>query len=355
MAPMTTTATIGTKKKNNDRMTTTTRGGTDGPAAWIAKKTHIKNKTRAATTTATTAGTTKRNEAVKAPHLATERRAGGGGRGSGRADGGNTAVVGVERFAHQRYGGVQRGWQRYRDREHTKQLHTSRALRTYRRVLHREGYSDTNNRYNYNTTNGKNNAKDSTTTNASTSELPPLRSGIDVGGQKQMRGEVEMDDDKDHREKKYRSSSVNVDHHETDLATLATAVLLSSNSSEDTRTGTQAADKVAATAVGTPVKISTKCGRQTGTGDRFQSKKLSSKERKRQQQQEQQQQQQRKEEQERKLAREHALQKRRNRHRLLTALTSKGQPVMKNIVQDILDRLTPRPSSSTGERAATEE
>lgn len=177
----------------------------------------------------------------------------------GTADG-KRAVVGIEKFAHQK--GVAKGLHQFRERKEKKRLETAKSLRTYKKAMKKEGYEPGTgaSRKRKDENNGQNAVGDSNETVATTDN---------------------------HDEE---------DTHPTNSA--KPAAKQHKNHGSEFYTASQQSNK-----------------RVRRIEER--EAQMHARERDRKQ----------------------ALRKRRQRHERLSARTKKGQPVMKNIVHDILDKL----------------
>jgi len=177
------------------------------------------------------------------------------------------AVLSVDQFAHRK--GITKGLQGYKDRKEKKRVETAKALRSYQKVMKREGYEAGTG-----ASRKRKAAENDATTSSSRSNRPE------------------------------QSASAKF--------TKAAAT----NSDTDPTTAIDESQK-----------------KKTHRTNRFQKSVQQSQNRQQQQEQFRQQAQEREEQ------KQQAQKRRRQRHKLLTARTSKGQPVMKNIVQDILTKL----------------
>ena len=186
------------------------------------------------------------------------------------------AVLKVDDFAHRK--GVVKGLLSFRERKETKRLQTSKQLRSYKKAMKKEGYEPG--------------------TGASRKRVEPHDDRNDDGKPAALNKEVLNAEGRgDDLEAKERAQKTNI-------------------------TPTTAAEEVS--------------GRKKRP---FPRATTVAKANKKSDQQRQQQEDWAKQREEREKQKEAALKQRRQRHKLLTARTAKGQPVMKNLVQDILNQL----------------
>jgi len=182
------------------------------------------------------------------------------------------AVLSVEQFAHRK--GVTKGLLSFKDRREKKRVETAKALRSYQKVMKREGYE------------------------------------AGTGASRKRKG-------KEHHDGK----------HDDDIQ-------------ERTETDQSTTQEAAQAQSSETVAQKTKKPRT----NRFQKSVQQSAHRQRQQEQY------RVQAEEREKEKQQAVRRRRQRHKLLTARTSKGQPVMKNIVQDILAKLQQEDNAKSKEQ-----
>jgi rRNA processing len=208
-------------------------------------------------------------------------------------------------IAHQKQ--ATKGLQQFRARQEVKRLHTAKQLRSYQRACKREGYEPGSG-----ASRKRQNASSPTTTTSTTTTTTTTDTAVVVA----------------------KSSAP------------TTATTGSTESAEPSHDANK--NGIDSRAMNDEEKISTSSAVSLAEGKPEPHMKQSAKKKphhmankldKRQLERQQQVQERERLLQQRDQQRQEALQRRRQRHKLLTARTAKGQPVMKNLVQDILNQL----------------
>lgn len=193
------------------------------------------------------------------------------------------AVLKVDAFAHRK--GVTKGLQSFRLRKETKRMQTSKQLRSYKRAMKKEGYEP----------------------------------GTGASRKRQVgesnEGEHGNDDSNNQSSENVAANEVMEESLKKIAGTIASVSRMELSNSKHSDAS---------------------CSRNKQASKQAFYQKGASKESDRRKQQQEQIESQQEDRFKQKMA---ALKHRRQRHKLLTARTSRGQPVMKNMVQDILNQL----------------